>query len=185
MAPPEKIEARLPFAGFYESIHMDQLERIMCVSDDDFYEAEKESPEAVKKLEEQRDSIDWQKEQIEYAKQYVKAISKILGIKLAFQSLESPRFYNYETDKIYCDIDLDTYNTIMDKAAPLYEKIVKKVQDQFTSRPGFLSNYSNDFFEWLNQEERLDHNQLCVIIEALLEAEEGDDWEYRTLELIQ
>ena len=77
--------ATLLFSGFYESVHMDALER----------EGE-EFPGA-----------DWRKVFFGYARAYAAEYLHAAGITGRFECLESPREYNSATDRIFVDIPTD------------------------------------------------------------------------------
>jgi hypothetical protein len=159
-----KVEAGIPFSGFYESFHDDQLERSLI--------DEELSDEEAEKL---RDEIDWGAERINYSEEYTYLIAKLLKIDLKFVALKSPREYNFGTDRIFARIDEDDIELLKGKVDT--DLMYNAVKEQYTSRDGFSSFYSNSYQEWLDQEEPWDHNQIATLIEVYLIQEWGKDWE--------
>jgi len=111
----------LPFGGFYESIHSENID----------FQIDSQS-------------IDWEtvnyKETYKlYSKEIVDHINNHLDLDLKFIALNSPRFYNYTTDKIDCEINYIDYinfvNDNLDSAARDY------IIDACKSRDGFVSFY--------------------------------------------
>lgn len=83
---------------------------------------------------------------------------------IEFVALHSPRFYNFETDKIECDITLD-WDKLLIYVQEHRDDFAQYLQDNFTSGSGFTSfvpNNYNEFFDCLQDDfERLSQ----VIIE--------------------
>ncbi len=166
-----EMETRVPFSGFYNTIHSDHLDRQLDLDED----SELSSAEIEKKS----DETDWKAMHIAYSKAYVDQINKMLGLKLEFIELDSPKFYNFETDRIFAKISAEEVEAL--KARVNVEAMEKLVADHFTSRSGFISHYASSYAEWLEAGE-LDHNQICTLIECILEQEEGEGWEDWTIE---
>lgn len=165
------VETLIPFSGFYESIHSWRLDDLLNVGEDS------DLPRA--ELEERIDQMDWKTEHENYSKAYVAQMSKMLGIELEFVTLDSPKFYNFSTDRIFAKIkqkDVQALQARLD-----LDKMNELVKEKFTSRAGFISHYAADYSEWQNQP-ALDHNQIGTIIECILIQEEGDSWEDWTIE---
>jgi len=165
----ETVTASLPFSGFYDSIHSDRLDRVLI---------DEELP--IEEQDKLFDEIDWKKEQINYAKGYTDIISELLGMPLQFEELDSPREYNFRTDRIFVKIqtsDVQKLKELVD-----YAQMKDYVRQHFTSRDGFSSYYENDYDEWLKQEEEFDHNQICSLISVYLNDKEGEHWEEELLE---
>ena len=77
------------FEGFYDSEHSDNIDLKIEYFELDF------------------DNINWKETHINYSKEYVKALNDMLDLDLKFVSLNSPSYYNYETDKIEVSINRD------------------------------------------------------------------------------
>ena len=107
----------------------------------------------------------------EVAKTYLEHISNYIveavpSIKIAYEELESPKYYNYETDRIigtcnYNEVKEDI-KSVLNKYPNIFDFVVKK---HFTSYSGFISFYSNNYKEW--DFDNLDHNQLMAVMEVL------------------
>ncbi|WP_297095586.1 hypothetical protein [uncultured Draconibacterium sp.] len=72
------------------------------------------------------------------------------SIEIDFQSLQSPRFYNFSTDSINCEVkllneDLQKIREIIYNNRSEFESWIK---DHFSSCDGFISFFSNDFNVW-------------------------------------
>lgn len=67
-----------------------------------------------------------------------------------FVALHSPRYYNFETDKIECELDLDWPALVVwvKQNLTLFEDYLK---ENFTSRDGFWSFVPNNTREFFNQ----------------------------------
>ena len=107
----------------------------------------------------------------EVAKTYLEHIGNYIvkvvpNIEMKYKELESPKYYNYETDRIigtcnYNEIKEDI-KSVLNKYPNIFDFVVKK---HFTSYSGFISFYSNNYKEW--DFDNLDHNQLMAVMEVL------------------
>lgn len=111
------------------------------------------------------------------AKEWVKAFAEESGIAVAWESMKSPRQYNFTTDRIFVTLPTSEWERLRDEVndAPLRETIRK----HFTSRDGFISFYPDhlEAEEWQKPVSEWDHNQLMALLEAFLIQEgheEGD-----------
>ncbi len=152
----------IPFSGFYESTHDSMLDDALnqMFSDDSGNPNDSLVYRAF-------DAIDWQKAQTEYARHYVKAFSEEFELKgLTFESMQSPREYNFTTDRIYCHVPASTVAMMRRKTPRAILASIAK--DMFTSRSGFISFYSPDVANWGPMRE-WDHNQLLALITAYVQ----------------
>jgi len=100
MKKQNKIETKIEFGGFYESIHSHWIDRNI----ESYYE-DGSYPEY------HYDNIDYEKTNNSYIEDYCRKFeSYILNeykLNIDFENigLNSPKFYNYSTDTIYCDVD--------------------------------------------------------------------------------
>ena len=153
----------IPFVGFYESEHNvalnDALEQIFS----DLDTGCEINHELVWRA---SDLCDWGEVRKEYAKEYSERVAQAFNIpSLKFESLNSPREYNFTTDRIFCTISEDDVRRILslvDSAA-----LAALVRDTFTSRDGFISYYSPDVAEW-GSVANWDHNQSGTLIQAYI-----------------
>jgi hypothetical protein len=154
------MKTTIPFSGFYYSVHDQELDYILeqCFSNDcgDVYNSLAQSA---------HDNADWFSIHSGYAKLYTEAFAKEFELEtVKFKKLDSPKYYNFETDRIFCEINISEVNR-------LYKTVCKKVledriQERFTSRDGFISFYPNELAKWPNKLEDWDINQVGTLIEA-------------------
>lgn len=169
------METFIPFSGFYNSNHDaildDAIEQTFSYDQvpDNFY-----------------DHVDWQKVHDAYARNYtghfetwLSSIDQSVNItSLQYESLYSPREYNFETDRIKCTISLADVQTLM--AATNQGDLANVIKERFTSRSGFISFYSNDVLTWLEKPlETWDANEIETLILAFISSmgEQLDDYE--------
>jgi hypothetical protein len=137
----EHIKTTINFGGFYNSIHDDNIERA-CES---FYSDDNGNCNWDIIL----DKVNFKKLRGVYIDLYCDLFSDWLkenyGIAIKFKniSLSSPREYNFETDKILCDIT-QVENESLIKALQSNTKFLDWLKDRTKSRSGFISFYSYD-----------------------------------------
>jgi hypothetical protein len=137
----EHIKTTINFGGFYNSIHDDNIEWA-CES---FYSDDNGNCNWDIIL----DNVDFKKLRGVYIDLYCDLFSDWLkenynlAIKFKNISLSSPREYNFETDKILCDID-SVENESLIKALQSNTKFLDWLKDRTKSRSGFISFYSYD-----------------------------------------
>lgn len=118
---------------------------------------------------------------------------KNAGIALEFVKVDSPRFYNYSTDKCVVrasfDVDkLKTYILGRLEDPDHYKEFQTILKDRHESRSGFVSFYSYNIHTWLNEYiDEIDVNN--VIFESFLIFLVWDHYDYdemlnKTLDLI-
>lgn len=75
------------------------------------------------------------------------------GISIKYQTLSSPKEYNFTNDAIHVAYKLDTkaVNAVNEYLNATKEAFEKYVLDRYTSRSGFSSFWSNDANVWLKQ----------------------------------
>lgn len=156
----------LPFAGFYNSQHDDNLDReLEQMFSDNNGEA---NPEVVEKA---SFACNWSKVHKEYAKAYCENFANEFDLKsLTFDYLSSPREYNFTTDKIHASISLKDVKKIY--AAVDKKGFAAHARETFTSRSGFFSFYSPDVKEW-GPITKWDHNQVGDLLQFFV----GDKFE--------
>lgn len=141
MNASNKIEIQLPFSGFYYSIHDSYI--------DNHIECELEYLESeLGYTDEQFDIIKDKFYDMDYApirkaicEHYIKAYNAVfydeynIHLGLEYSQLISPRFYNFETDKLYALIDESTYNEV--KALINTEDFKSMLKEKFKPQSGF------------------------------------------------
>lgn len=156
----------IPFSGFYESIHSGEIDR----AEEGLFQNER--GDANGPLNERFFRIcNYGVVFQNYAKDYAAAFAQETEIDLAFESLSSPREYNFTTDRIFCEISRKEVRRIKRETDP--EALTKLAKRRFTSYDGFSSFYSPDWQGW-GSVDTWDHNQIGTLIEAF--AGERDEW---------
>lgn len=163
--------AIIPFAGFYGTWHDDELDRAL--------ESYFQDPETGDPLDEFTSDafmqVDWTQVHRRYALAYAQAWCEHFGIKgMEFDELNSPREYNFVTDRIFVKIPLAEVQRIFLETPLSYLNEV--AAEEFTSRSGFISSYSPDVGDWGDLEE-WDHNQVWALLRAHVRFIDGDDWD--------
>lgn len=174
----------IPFSGFYNSFHDGELDHTLeqMFSDRDTGCQRNEGLEARV-----QDKCRWGLVHTTYALNYANALAAQFKIAMKFESLQSPKEYNFDTDRIFCEIELDEVKRIR---AETNEKALRdKVRERFTSRSGFISFYSANLDEW-DEIETWDHNEVGTLIAAYVEQESeqlrGDTFDqFAELELME
>ena len=70
---------------------------------------------------------------------------------ISFESISSPREYNFENDRLSVHIDSALLNTMVRKIyadADMRLSFTGYLKQLFSSRPGFIPSYSDDLAEW-------------------------------------
>lgn len=179
-------ETRVPFMGTYSTQFDDNFERQVE------YEAEHWADEWDYSRSDVNaalgDLIDWRATYARGAKCYVESIVHLLqreGVELdlKFREMTSPREYNFTTDRIWADVDLAQLHPLRSRIdRSIFDRLV---HENFTSRSGFVSFYSDDaddLWEIDFDSNDCDSNQLCIFLEALIETTLGEEWETAVLD---
>ena len=95
--------------------------------------------------------------------------------EIRYEKLVSPKFYNFSTDSIDCEITYDD-EKMMQYLRDNKEAFDKYLTETYTSRDGFSSSYSNDIDIWMNEENHGEH-EVGSILEFIIRNEEGEDAE--------
>jgi|LakMenEpi03Aug12_release.lakeMendotaPanAssembly.Ray.scaffolds.fasta_scaffold443965_2 hypothetical protein len=166
-SPPNQMLSTIPFSGFYETIHDNVIDRAIeslfendrgdCNTDfiNHFYSS---------------DCIDFEEVRGEYAKDYTQAFAIKSKLQLTFDELNSPKSYNFTSDRIFVNITEESVRklfTAVDK-----DVLRQLIKEEFTSRPGFISYYSSDLDEWPEDITEWDHNQIGTLISVAVNFDE-------------
>lgn len=166
------ILSTIPFAGFYESIHSGEvdhtLERMMTDRDS----GTEPAPDFLQ--EKAWQAIDYSGVYQSYARTYAESFLHWLGLDGEFESMTSPRFYNFETNRLFVELTRADVARLW-RMVPR-EELTKKARERFTSRDGFISHYSPDWRTWGRLSD-WDHNQIGTLVECAAEYEQGGDWD--------
>ena len=101
------------------------------------------------------------------------AIKDVLGfdITVVFEAVYSPKYYNYTNDAINVTFELntETYSQIVKELYTWRGDFEGSLEEDFTSRDGFISFYSNKFVEWLGYLIEQDESKMAVVFQYILE----------------
>ena len=175
----KKTIATIPFQGFYNSLYSHAIEGAI-ESSLDWYSEDYELTEA------QRDTLAngyleknvsefYYNVSKDYAESFIYEIERETGLSLnaRFESMESPREYNFQTDRLFIELPeasaIAFVNYILENHKDEFRNLIAQ---RFTSRSGFWSNYDNTLEAWGDPSE-WDYNQLgtCFEIFEYLEQE--------------
>ena len=169
----------IPFAGFYESWYSGELDEVQERFVE--YEVEKNPGldpdipnEALWKAADYGKAYDY------IARAYVDHFNKHildeydLDLGLKFESMQSPREYNFDTDRIFCEISEENVRKLRSMVSD--PALRQAIMERFTSRSGFISSYPNDLEAWNPDPTTWDHNELGTLLVALLDDDEDWDW---------
>jgi hypothetical protein len=152
------LAACIPFAGFYGSAHDAQLDyAAQSMFSDDQGDANRGLVERLTY------SCSWHDVQKSYAARFVEEYCEAVGFEACFESMQSPKFYNFETDRIFVTLAATEARRMFENISP--GTMTEKAEERHTSRSGFISFYTSDWRQW-GEVETWDHNQLQTMIEA-------------------
>jgi len=146
-----KLEINFPiFDGFYNSVFDDLFE----ISDDldnygDVSQAE-------------YDLTNWNETHKQIAAGFISEVESYykkellsFGItSLNFVKVDSPKQYNFTTDKLVCEVVFNCYtfkNTVLEFIRENYSDFQNFIKENYSSYSGFISFYSNDPQIWLSE----------------------------------
>ena len=177
------METSIPFQGFYNSIHDSECDHAL----EQMFSDRRTGCHPNNGLEAQvHRTIDWRQVQTDYAQEYAENFADEFKLPtLKFTEMQSPREYNFTTDRIFCDISLEDVQRLWNETnTPALRTLAR---DKFTSRSGFSSFYDPDIDTW-GPLEGWDLNQVGTLIEAYADQETNssdgfDSWaEYHLME---
>jgi hypothetical protein len=135
-----KIVIEIPFSGFYHSIH-DQyidlwLDYMTSNDEAEFLGITQEE------LEDRLYTMDYSSIRKAICLHYIEAYNAVfydehdIDLELSFHAMTSPKFYNFETDRIYCDIDQSKFNEVI--ALLDDDKIQSVLSGKYRTQAGFI-----------------------------------------------
>ena len=125
----------IDFGGFYHSIHSDILDIQI-----DYFEIDE-------------DNVNYKETCNSYCNEFIDSLNDMLELELKFIKIDSPKFYNFSTDKIEAEINENDFNKLKDTYLNSNE-FIDYVNENSKSRSGFISFY-NGFNEVIKEDEVL------------------------------
>jgi hypothetical protein len=114
------------------------------------------------------DQLDYLKAYIEIAKQWLNKFNDITGLSLEYMKIDSPKEYNFTTDRLIARISIDELNLLKNIPTIDPEAFQKVLDKHFKSYDGFCSFYSNDIDDWNKSMDELDCNEAMAYIESYI-----------------
>lgn len=205
------LETKIPFDGFYESKWsglMDNAVEMFVYNENERQESHYYKDDGYIADERLRvDSGEFAWEFLNYADAYQEIAfdyAESFGMKLdewskeidlnapacgiKFKLMTSPRFYNFETDRIFTEISEDFVNWMFKVSeAGVHANLRKVIKERFTSRDGFISGYDNTLDEWLEKPlTDWDHNEIETLMLAVFYdyfTDDRRDWDWEIYEV--
>lgn len=147
--------ATIPFSGFYQSIH------------DATIDCAVESPSCGK--DNIRDALygccNFQHTYEQYASRYAEHFLSAIRAPGKFDELIRPKYYNFTTDRIVVRLS-EQWACGLVKYMKRRPELDAMAKDWFTSRPGFISHYPNDWRKWPEDVGRWDLNHMGCTLAA-------------------
>lgn len=181
---------QIPFPGFYHSDLTHALDReeedeaMHYTRRDSEEESEYQYPEALRLDESElvqalSDSISYQVAFQYIAQAYVEAFVEFFreeGVVdgMVFESMTSPREYNFGTDRVFATVPLTTVKRWYEEVSR--KQLTAMIRSRHTSYDGFYSFYTTDLDAWLAKPlDTWDHNELTTLMLARLEDTDHDE----------
>jgi len=156
------------FGGFYESIHADHLDQASVDSFQDD-QGDCQAPEAF------HEAFGYTGPMLKaYCKEYTETFQKFLKDEhemdlpsMKMEELDSPRFYNFATDRIFVTLSEADVQALYQNMLNHKDVMQQVLQDHFTPCSGFIPHYSNDLDVWLAKDlADWDHNEIGMLIKV-------------------
>lgn len=125
----------IDFGGFYHSIHSDEIDS------------------RIENFEINEDNVNYKETCNSYCIEFIDSLNDMLELNLKFIQIDSPKFYNFSTDKIEAEINENDFNKLKDTYLNSNE-FIDYVNENSKSYDGFISFY-NGFNEVIKEDEIL------------------------------
>ena len=169
----KKLESTIPFDGFYNSYISSDIEHQIGQQiewDSDIYDLNEDEQQILWDNYLSVNRVSFYNEIAEhYTDLYIDALNERLEgftLNAKFNLLTSPREYNFETDRIFIDIERDHAIDFIKYIIKNYKKeLENKIKERFTSRSGFWSHYKNGLDLWTQDYSEWDCNMIGTCFE--------------------
>lgn len=135
-----KIVIEIPFSGFYHSIHDHYIDLWL-----DYMTSNDEAEHlgiSQDELEDRLYMMDYSSIRKAICLHYIKAYNAVfydehdIDLELSFHEITSPQFYNFETDRLYCNIDQSKFNEVLTLLDD--NKIQSVLSEKYKTCSGFI-----------------------------------------------
>ena len=176
-----KLESTIPFDGFYESFISADIDHQIGQQiewDSDIYDLNESEEEILyNNYLTVNTSYFYNEIAEDYTNFYIDELNERLEgftLKATYKCFESPREYNFKTDRIFIEIEENHAVDFIEYIVKNYEKELKnRIEDRFRSRSGFISFYKNSIDLWAKDFKEWDCNMIGTCFE-LFDLEEED-----------
>ena len=176
------------FEGFYCSWLDSEMDNVAQMESEYYADEYNLSDDKKEEIKDDYFSQNYDELQVEICKTYIphyfEAIEDEIDFELnaSFESLTSPKFYNFETDRLFVEIDDIKITMLMNWIFNnKLEKLKEVIKDRFTERDGYIPYYSNDLEAW-GDVDTWDYNQLGTAL--LVFVDEYADFNYTLHEYV-
>jgi len=186
-----KLETTIPFEGFYNSFISADIENEIDSLTQYYSESYELNDNEEQLLSNSFLSVNNNNFYNEICKDYVSFYIdkfnerfKDFTLKATYKCFISPKEYNFETDRIFIEIEENHCIDFIKYIIKNYKKeLDKKIKERFTSRSGFISFYENNLKSWTNNYKEWDCNMIGTCFE-LFDIEEDEDIVYSLREYL-
>ena len=176
-----KLESTIPFDGFYESFISADIDHQIGQQiewDCDIYDLNETEEEILyNNYLTVNTSYFYNQIAEDYTNFYIDELNEKLEgftLKATYKCFESPREYNFETDRIFIEIEENHAVDFIKHIVQNYKKeLENRIEDRFRSRSGFISFYKNSIDLWPKDFKEWDCNMIGTCFE-LFDLEEED-----------
>ena len=177
----KKLESTIPFDGFYESFINADIDHEIEIDTEyysELYDLNESEEELLCNSFLNINSYKFYNQIAkDYTNFYIDALNERLKgftLKATYKCFNSPREYNFETDRIFIEIEENHCIEFIEHIVKNYKKeLEKKIEDRFRSRSGFISFYKNSIDLWTKDFKEWDCNMIGTCFELFnLEEEE-------------
>ena len=160
-----KAKTYLPlFSGFYGSVWDD----VDFYGEDEYYQL----PEGTYF----EDMVDWETYHETIARKMCEFVEDELRpfvSEITFERIASPKYYNFENDSIYIDVEFDV-ETVENYLIANGNEFSEYLKQRYTSRDGFISYFSNDMKDWMDVWHG-DNHMVGAVLDFILRNEDVEE----------
>ena len=186
-----KLETTIPFEGFYNSFISADIENEIDSLTQYYSESYELNDNEEQLLSNSFLSVNNNNFYNEICKDYTSFyIDKLnerikdFTLKATYKCFISPKEYNFETDRVFIEIEENHCIDFIKYIIKNYKKeLDNKIKERFTSRSGFISFYENNLESWTNNYKEWDRNMIGTCFE-LFDIEEDEDIVYSLREYL-
>lgn len=130
------IKIELPFSGFYESIYNYHIDNTI-----EYYLYDLEG-EQLEKAQDAFYMMNYDATRKAICEHYIKAYEQLfydefnIALNLTFNSLYSPQFYNFETDRLFVNIDPEAFKQVINLLDD--DTIQKTLSEKYKTQSGYI-----------------------------------------------